>query len=61
MSSIIDSERTGRLPVRRGMQTPAPKPAYGKKVGRNGPCPCESGKKFKKRYGRNEYKRYYGP
>ena len=36
-------------------------PAYGEKVGRNDPCPCESGRKFKRCHGENGEKRYYGP
>lgn len=39
----------------------APNPARGEKVGRNKPCPCESGKKFKYCHGRAGEKRYYGP
>lgn len=40
---------------------PSTNPAYGKKVGRNKPCPCESGKKFKYCHGKNGETRYYGP
>lgn len=43
---------------------PPPQPttsAYGKKIGRKEPCPCESDKKFKHCHGENGEKRYYGP
>lgn len=36
------------LDGRPGGQTEAPKPAAGPKVGRNEPCPCGSGKKYKR-------------
>lgn len=44
--------------------SPAPSttnPAYGEKIGRNKPCPCESSRKFKRCHGANEETRYYGP
>jgi hypothetical protein len=40
---------------------PTANPAYGEKIGRNDPCPCESGKKFKRCHGSSGEKRYYGP
>jgi hypothetical protein len=40
---------------------PTANPAYGKKIGRNKPCPCESGEKLKRCHGENGEKRYYGP
>jgi hypothetical protein len=36
-------------------------PAYGKKIGRNALCPCESSRKFKRCHGENGQTRYYGP
>ena len=36
-------------------------PAYGAKIGRNEPCPCESGRKFKQCHGANGETHYYGP
>ena len=36
------------------IKPPAPRPEKQKKVGRNDPCPCGSGKKYKKCCGRNE-------
>ncbi len=44
-----------------GSPAPLPNPAYGEKIGRNKPCPCESGKKFKYCHGKNGETRYYGP
>ena len=35
-------------------------PVQGERVGRNKPCPCESGKKFKYCHGKNGEKRYHG-
>jgi hypothetical protein len=40
---------------------PSSNPAYGEKIGRNNPCPCESGVKFKMCHGANGETRYYGP
>jgi hypothetical protein len=36
-------------------------PVHSEKVGRNKPCPCVSGKKFKRCHGENGQTRYYGP
>ena len=36
-------------------------PAYGERTGRNEPCPCGSGQKFKRCHGKNGEKRYPGP
>jgi hypothetical protein len=36
-------------------------PAHGERIGRNEPCPCGSGQKFKKCHGKNGEKRYQGP
>jgi preprotein translocase subunit SecA len=35
-------------PVSASPSRPAPRTAMGEKVGRNDPCPCGSGKKYKK-------------
>lgn len=43
------------------IRPPSLNPAYGEKIGRNNPCPCESGVKFKKCHGKNGESRYYGP
>jgi hypothetical protein len=40
---------------------PSSNPAYGEKIGRNEPCPCESGRKFKVCHGANGETHYYGP
>ncbi len=40
---------------------PSTNPAYGEKIGRNKPCPCESGDKFKNCHGEYGQTRYYGP
>jgi SEC-C motif len=40
---------------------PSSNPAYGEKIGRNEPCPCESGVKFKQCHGTNGETHYYGP
>ena len=51
---------TGQVQV-----TPSPagpmNPAYGERTGRNEPCPCGSGQKFKRCHGKNGEKRYQGP
>jgi preprotein translocase subunit SecA len=39
-----DTARSAATPAAR----PAPRTATGEKVGRNDPCPCGSGKKYKK-------------
>ena len=44
-----------------GFPPPPANSAYGEKIGRNKPCPCESGKKFKYCHGKNGEKRYHGP
>lgn len=41
--------------------TPSTNSTYGEKIGRNKPCPCQSGKKFKYCHGKNGQTRYYGP
>lgn len=41
--------------------TPSTNSTYGTKIGRNKPCPCESGDKFKNCHGEYGKSRYYGP
>ncbi len=36
-------------------------PAHGERIGRNEPCPCGSGQKFKRCHGKNGETRYQGP
>ena len=43
-----------------GAPAPSTNPAYGEKIGRNKPCPCASGRKFKQCHGANGDPRYYG-
>jgi len=43
---------TSSGPSKTGVSTLQAKPAAGKKIGRNDPCPCGSGKKYKKCCGR---------
>jgi hypothetical protein len=40
---------------------PSSNQAHGEKIGRNEPCPCGSGKKFKTCHGADGETRYYGP
>lgn len=51
----LNSRRIGNsLPPSALEQSPAPPPpAWGRKIGRNEPCPCGSGKKYKKCCGKN--------
>ena len=51
LASASPAEVEGRLRLAGERQ---PVRAAGKKVGRNDPCPCGSGKKYKKCCGRNE-------
>jgi preprotein translocase subunit SecA len=43
-----DVLESGRHAPPAARPTPAPRTATGEKVGRNDPCPCGSGKKYKK-------------
>jgi len=47
MSAAELIKGSGQQPEMRRVSTPAPKGDDGKKVGRNDPCPCGSGKKYK--------------
>lgn len=56
MEEFAVQDDTFKLPAIQNVVDPMPvKPIVGKeKVGRNDPCPCKSGKKYKKCCGRNE-------
>jgi len=43
-----DAIRNGPPAAQPARATPAPRTASGEKVGRNDPCPCGSGKKYKR-------------
>lgn len=55
-SPLLDSlkKKAGSDPVQTGQGTGKPQPVRkGKKIGRNDPCPCGSGKKYKHCCGKN--------
>ena len=53
---ISQKERKQRMMMTRGPEISKPETVrrQGKKIGRNEPCPCGSGKKYKQCCGRNE-------
>ncbi len=61
--TVINNLTVQEAPPVPGQSQVAPtvNPAYGNKTGRNEPCPCGSGEKFKRCHGRPGEKRYYGP
>ncbi len=50
-SPAAPAERTGSVMTNRGLTTPLRPGEGGQRVGRNDPCPCGSGKKYKKCHG----------
>jgi SEC-C motif-containing protein len=61
INNITVVQEAPQDPGQQPVIAPSTNPAYGKKVGRNDPCPCESGVKFKRCHGKSGQTRYYGP